>query len=263
MFEKESKPDSEQPNLKEILNDGKPLKILNYNKAFRETVIGRLVGTEIELEKIDTLLTPLDQWFVRSHFDIPIIDVDNWNLDLEGSFEEPISLSLSYLKKFKAVAREVTFECCGNSAMASPSEVIKNVSLFWLIAKAINFFNPLKWRELFDFLNRGARHGMLSTAEFTGIRLLDLLARHPVKKETEELIFKGLDKGIDRIFDFLTVTRIHYERSFRLDEVKQYDPLICFEMNGEPLPAMLGYPMRMIFPTIQGADQVKWLTGIL
>ncbi len=261
MIEKDSKTQTLLPDFKTILNDGQQLKILNYKKPLNEIVWGKYVGTEITFEQIDSLLIPSDQWFIRNHFDVPAIDINNWRLVLDGSFNDPVSLTLDDVKNFKAVSHIVTIECNGNSALTG--DVAKNVSFFRLISKGINYLvNPMKWKELFDFFNRGSRNGLMSTAEFKGIRLLDLLEKYPPREETKELIFRGLDKGIDTISGYLTFKKIYYERSLSMEKIKQCDPVICFEMNGEPLLPKHGCPLRMISPGIQGADQVKWLTKI-
>lgn len=261
MIEKNSEIQILLPNLKTILNNGKQLKILNYKKPLNEIVWGKYLGTEIDFEQISSLLTPLEQWFIRNHFDVPVIDIDSWRLTLDGNFNNPASLSLDDVKEFKAVSHIVTIECNGNSALTG--DVAKNVSFFRLISKGINYLvNPMKWKDLFDFFNRGSKNGLMSTAEFKGVRLLDLLEKYPPREETEELIFRGLDKGIDTLSGYLMFKKIYYERSIPLEEIKQCDPIICFEMNGEPLLPKHGYPLRMICPGIQGADQVKWLTKI-
>ncbi|MCP4987312.1 MAG: molybdopterin-dependent oxidoreductase [Colwellia sp.] len=261
MIEKGSKTHTPFPEIKTILNNGERLKILNYKKPLNEIVWGKYVGTEIDFERIDSLLIQSDKWFIRNHFDIPSIDINNWRLVLDGSFNNTVSLTLGDVKSFKTVSHVVTIECNGNSALTG--DVAKNVSFFRLISKGMNYLvNPMKWKELFDFFNRGSRNGLMSTAEFKGVRLLDLLDKYPAKEGTKELVFRGLDKGVDTLSGYLTFKKIYYERSLSIEKIKQCDPIVCFEMNGEPLLPRHGSPLRLIVPGIQGADHVKWLTRI-
>lgn len=248
------------PGLAAILSDGEVLEITNYKKAFQETIIGRLIDREIDIGQIDSFLTPIDKWLIRNHFDIPKPNARGWGLALSGEFKDPVTLAMTDLKKYPRVSQVCTFECNGNSALTG--NVMKKVSPFRLIYKGINYLNPLKWKDLFDFLNRGARNGMLSTAEFTGVRLLDVLKDHPLTGNARELVFQGLDKGYDTIKDYLTMRKIYYERSFKIGEITATDPILCTHMNGEPLAPVHGFPLRVVFPGYQGADQVKWLSGI-
>ena len=59
----------------------------------------------------------------------------------------------------------------------------------------------------------------------------------------------------------LTVTE-HFARSMSLDEALDPRNLLCYEMNGEPLPEKNGFPIRLIAPGWYGVANVKWLTRI-
>jgi DMSO/TMAO reductase YedYZ molybdopterin-dependent catalytic subunit len=102
------------------------------------------------------------------------------------------------------------------------------------------------------------RLGAVSTAEWTGVPLVEVLDRVGVLAEAQEIVFRGADHG--------TVEgrtgSVPFERSMTLDTARDAHALLAYAMNGETLPLQHGYPGRLVVPDWYGVASVKWLTAI-
>jgi anti-anti-sigma factor len=176
------------------------------------------------------VVTPNARFYVRNHFHIPKIDSSSWRLNIAGVVERPLSLGLGELLKMPSQAQVVTLECAGNGrSLLRPS------------------VNGEPW-------NLGA----VSTAEWTGVPLLEVLSRSGIKAEAREIVFRGADSGkLDASSE-----PIRFERSLSMDDVRGTEPLLAYAMNGEALPIQHGYPLRVIVPGWYAVASVKWLTEI-
>jgi len=122
----------------------------------------------------------------------------------------------------------VTLECAGNGrALMSP----RSVSQPWL-------------------------NGAVGTAEWTGTRLAPLLEQAGIGAGATEVVFTGLDRGIQGEVEQA------YERSIPLEEALREDVLLAWAINGQPLPPQHGFPVRVIVPGWYGMTHVKWLAAI-
>jgi len=186
-----------------------------------ETSIPALIGG---------VVMPNAHFYVRNHFHIPVLDPSTWRLEVSGLVERPLSLSLRDLRNMGSERLVVTLECAGNgrSGFRPPGE-------------------GEKWGL-----------GAVSTAEWTGVPLREVLDRAGVKAATREIVFRGADGG--------NVPGrsgpIHFERSLKLDDARDSEVLLAYAMNGEPLPVQHGHPLRLVVPGWYGVSSVKWLTGI-
>jgi DMSO/TMAO reductase YedYZ molybdopterin-dependent catalytic subunit len=186
-----------------------------------ETSIPALVGG---------VVMPSGHFYVRNHFHIPMLDPSNWRLDVGGLVERPLNLSLRDLQKMRSQTLVVTLECAGNGRT--------------------RFEPPIEGEKW----NLGA----VSTAEWTGVPLVEVLDRAGVKKDARELVFRGADSGAVPG----RAESIRFERSLKLDDAKGSEALLAYAMNGEPLPLQHGYPLRVVVPGWYGMAAVKWLTEI-
>jgi DMSO/TMAO reductase YedYZ molybdopterin-dependent catalytic subunit len=102
-----------------------------------------------------------------------------------------------------------------------------------------------------------AIHGLVGQATWTGASLRDLL-RDLRLPDTRFAIFAGADarpaSGRAKPTPFA--------RTLALDQAREPDAILAYEMNGRPLPASHGFPLRLIVPGWYGAASVKWLTRI-
>ncbi len=74
----------------------------------------RPIDLEARVELLDSWLTPIDRFYVRTHFYTPRIELADWNLKVDGLVDRPLSLGLEDLKRFEPAEVAVTLECAGN-----------------------------------------------------------------------------------------------------------------------------------------------------
>jgi DMSO/TMAO reductase YedYZ molybdopterin-dependent catalytic subunit len=90
--------------------------------------------------------------------------------------------------------------------------------------------------------------GAVSTAQWTGVPLRAILEKAGLKETAVEVSFGGADA--------------QYVRSLPLDKALDPDTIVAWEMNGAPIPARFGGPLRLIVPGWYGMASVKWLARI-
>jgi sulfane dehydrogenase subunit SoxC len=96
----------------------------------------------------------------------------------------------------------------------------------------------------------------VGTAEWTGVPLARLLEQAGVVEGAAEVLFSGLDRGVEG-------GRVQqYARSLPLEEAGREEILLAYAMNGEPLPPQHGFPLRLVVPGWYGMTSVKWLEAI-
>ena len=189
-------------------------------------------------EVLQENVTPNDLFYIRNHWkDAPEIDIASYRLKVDGEVERPISLTFDELRKLPQKRFQVTFECCGNSTVPE----------YW--AK--------RTRAVMEQLKG---HGIMGNAEWAGVSLADVLAQAGVKSSAVEVMFEGADHGADEVAG--DPPEVTYERSLPVKKAMHPDTLLVYEMNGEPLPTMHGYPLRLVVPGWYGMNSVKWLVGI-
>jgi DMSO/TMAO reductase YedYZ molybdopterin-dependent catalytic subunit len=188
-----------------------------------ENPVPEVIDNQLVWEEVDSWITPNDQFFGIAHYEWPEIDPDQWQLTLAGRVETPLSLTLDDLKA--RPRQEVTFtvECSGNSGLP--------------------FFN-----------------GGIGNAKWAGTPLAPLLEEAGVLEDGIEVVFFGTDKGEETVRETEIIQL--FVRSMSLTEAMQPQNLLCYEMNGEPLPARNGAPLRLIAPGWYGIANVKWLQRI-
>jgi DMSO/TMAO reductase YedYZ molybdopterin-dependent catalytic subunit len=100
--------------------------------------------------------------------------------------------------------------------------------------------------------------GAVSTAEWTGVPLTEVLDRAGVRTNGRYIVFRGADRGT---IDGHSET-IGFQRSLGLDDARGSEALLAYAMNGEALSFQHGFPLRMIVPSWYAVASVKWLTEI-
>jgi DMSO/TMAO reductase YedYZ molybdopterin-dependent catalytic subunit len=180
----------------------------------------------LPLEALRYDITPAGLHYLLIHYDIPPVDPAAFRLRIDGAVERPLSLSLDDLRGRERVELPVTFECAGNGrALMQP----RPLSAPWLTEA-------------------------VGTAEWGGTPLQPLLDEAGVRPEALEVLFGGLDGGVEG------GVRQDYERSLALADVS--GALLAWEMNGAPLPPQHGFPLRLVVPGWYGMTNVKWLARI-
>ena len=96
----------------------------------------------------------------------------------------------------------------------------------------------------------------VGTGRWRGAQLRDVLDRAGVDERAVEVLFTGLDRGVENGEEQL------FQRSLTLDDARRDDVLLAYELNGVPLPPQHGYPLRVLVPGWYGMTNVKWLSRI-
>lgn len=186
-----------------------------------ETSIPALVGG---------VVMPNAHFYVRNHFQIPNLDSDAFQLQVDGLVERPLSLSMRDLRNMRSQTKSATLECAGNGRI---------------------LFDPPVEGEKWNL-------GAVSTAEWTGVPLVEILDRAGVSAGAQEVLFRGADGGV---IDGQSAP-VRFERSLKLDQARDTEVLLAYTMNGEPLPIQHGHPLRLIVPGWYAVASVKWLSEI-
>jgi DMSO/TMAO reductase YedYZ molybdopterin-dependent catalytic subunit len=98
----------------------------------------------------------------------------------------------------------------------------------------------------------------VGTAVWSGLPLGELLQQAGLKPGATTIVFHGADSGEGENVPPGT----HFARAIPLEKAMEPATLLAYEMNGEPLPAEHGFPLRALVPGWYGMDSVKWLTRI-
>jgi sulfane dehydrogenase subunit SoxC len=182
----------------------------------------------LPLEALRWDVTPIGLHYLLTHYDIPEVDATRWRLRVDGLVERPLMLSLDELRARPAVEHVVTMECAGNGRAHVEPHV---VSQPWLLEA-------------------------VGTARWRGAPLVGLLEEAGVRKGAIEVLFTGLDRGVEGGEEQA------YARSLALDEVFGTEAILAYEVNGAPLPPQHGFPLRLVVPGWYGMTSVKWLARI-
>jgi len=177
-------------------------------------------------------VTPNEAFFVRWHLsDIPTnIDINSWRLKIKGNVEKELELSMEDLKtKFEPVSFYAVNQCSGNGRSFYAA---KQTSL------------GIQWK-----------HGAMGNALWTGVRLSDVLNYAGVKCDSIEVAFNGLDKApYPKTPDVV--------RTLPIDKCLYENLILAYEMNGEDIPILNGYPLRLIVPGWYATHWIKSLSEI-
>jgi DMSO/TMAO reductase YedYZ molybdopterin-dependent catalytic subunit len=187
---------------------------------------------EMPFSELDGPVTPTQNFYVRSHFPVPQIDLRAWKLTIDGCVAQPLELTFDELRDLESRTVEATIECAGNSRV-------------FLTPKA----NGVQW-EL----------GAVGNARWTGVPLRAVLDRAAVQSSAREIVLEGADAG-EPSASPRPGGRIHFARSLSVEKARE-DVLLAYAMNDEPLTPAHGYPLRAIVPGWYGMASIKWLRRV-
>ncbi|MGH8902612.1 MAG: molybdopterin-dependent oxidoreductase [Egibacteraceae bacterium] len=166
-------------------------------------------------------------FFVRDHTSTPRIDPATWRLVVSGSgVARTLELTYDELLALPAVTSATrSVECAGNGR---------------------TFFKEAQDQEV-----EGTqwRLGAIGVAEWTGVPLGEVLERAGLGPAARDVMPTGLDE-------------LKVRRPIPVAKALQDDTLLVFAMNGEPLPADHGFPVRLLVPGWIGIASIKWLGHI-
>ncbi len=169
------------------------------------------------------VFTPNNQHYVRWHWPMfpSSVDAEDFALKVHGHVNQKISLSLKELvSDFPRFDIAAANQCSGNSR---------------------GFFEPrvpgAEWAD-----------GAMGNALWSGVRLKDVLDRAGVKSGALQVRFAGLDQTFGDAPRFI--------KSLDVDHARDGEVMIAYAMNGEQLPLLNGFPLRLVVP---GWFSTYWL----
>src|SRR6202047_5355980 len=175
-------------------------------------------------------LTPNEAYFVRWHYaGLPTrVDLKTFKTQVIGAVDRPLQLSFDDLRtKFEPWTLTAFSQCSGNSR---------------------SFFQPqvpgAQWAN-----------GAMGNARYVGARLKDVLKAAGVKAGAVEVSFRGVDEPPLQASP-------HFEKPLTIDHALNEDVIIAYEMNGQPLPMLNGFPVRLVVPGWFATYWVKALSQI-
>lgn len=185
---------------------------------------------ETPMEVFDRgVFTPNDQFYVRWHWAVipTSVDAAAFRLAVRGHVNQVLSLSIGDLLKMPRVELAAVNQCSGNSR---------------------GFFLPrvpgAQWA-----------HGAMGNARWTGVLLKDVLDRAGVKSGAIQVRFNGLDEPV-------VPEAPDFRKSLDIDHARDGEVMVAFAMNGEKLPLLNGFPLRLIVPGWYSTYWVKMLSDI-
>jgi len=174
------------------------------------------------LHRLNGMITPNGLHFERSHSGIPDIDPDAHRLLIHGLVKRPLVFTLAALARYPTESRIAFIECGGNGGQLYQKDPAQ--------------------------LNVQGLQGLVSCAEWTGVKLSTLLDEAGVDPTAKWILAEGADAA-------------GMSRSVPLAKAMD-DALIALYQNGERVRPSNGYPLRLLLPGYEGNMQVKWLRRI-
>lgn len=202
-----------------------PTALLHAAQPHMLQMNGYPLNAETPLELLTDYVTPVELFFVRSHWIPRMPDAKTWSLIVDGDVRTPLKLSIADLRKMPRAQVTCVLQCAGNGrGLQKP--VVPGV----------------QWS-----------YGAVGNARWNGVRLKHILDKAGVKSSAKHLHLFGSDDPPGKVPPF--------HRSIEMEKAMD-DCIVAFEMNGQPLPPQHGAPLRVIVPGWAGDHWMKWLVRI-
>ncbi|MCB9204136.1 MAG: sulfite oxidase [Flavobacteriales bacterium] len=212
--------ESEDPY--EMFKKHKDMKVLN-NRPWNIESLPHL---------LDDKVTPNDKMFIRNNGLIPEdVDPSSWTLTIDGeSVSKSKTYKLSELKsKFQHHTYQLTIECGGNGRAE---------------------FNPPAKGNQWEY-------GAVSCAQWTGVRLADVLKDVGVKGDAVYIGYYGADVHLTG-----NPEKVVISRGVPISKAMENETLLAFQMNGQDIPLVHGHPLRLVVGGWPASVSGKWLNRI-
>lgn len=213
------------------LQDPDPFKMFNKDKGM-EVLNDKPWNIEAKAHLLDDKITPNKYMFIRNNGLVPeSIDAGNWTLTIDGeSVKQKKTYSLAELKsKFQQHTYQLTIECGGNG------------------------------RSEFDPPAKGNQWtvGAVSCATWTGVRLRDVLEDVGIKDDAVYIGYHATDVHLSR-----DPNKEPISRGAPMAKALQDETLLAFKMNGQDIPLVHGYPLRLVAGGWPASVSGKWVNRI-
>ena len=194
----------------------------------------RPINAETPVTLLDDNITPNKRHFVRNNGIVPerahTRSLDDWSLTIDGEVRKPLRLSLDDLKsRFKRREAALVLECGGNGRAG---------------------YNPPAKGNQWTL-------GAVACARYVGVRLADVLRAAGVKPSAVYIGYESEDLHLSR-----DPAKRAISRGVPIAKALDEHTMLAWEMNGEPLPALHGFPLRLICPGWPASTGGKWLKRI-
>ncbi len=193
----------------------------------------RPINAETPPHLLNDAITPTARHFIRNNGLVPphahARDAAGWTLRVDGEVHRPLNLSLEQLQRFPQVTRRLQIECGGNGRAG---------------------YRPPAKGNPWTF-------GAIGCAQYTGVRLRDVLQEAGLKPSAVYTGYYGNDRHLSGDPD-----KIPISRGTPIAKALDEHTLLVWDMNGEPLPAVHGFPLRVVSPGWPGSTSIKWLRRI-
>ena len=183
----------------------------------------RVVRNLQRWEDLSSWITPNDRFFSVAHYGFPEIDTQRWSLEIAGLVRRPRRYALAELKARPRQEVTFTIECSGDRGLPFLQSAVGN-------------------------------------ARWAGTPLARILAEAEPLRNGVEVVFIGSDAGEETVRNVKFSS--NFARGMSLGDAMDPNHLLCYEMNGAPLPAANGFPLRLVAPGWYGVANVKWLKRI-
>jgi DMSO/TMAO reductase YedYZ molybdopterin-dependent catalytic subunit len=194
----------------------------------------RPINAETPAHLLDDMITPASRLFVRNNGIPPVeaTNADDWTLELAGeSCVAPATLTIADIKnRFEHHTLQLQIECGGNGRS--------------------EFYPPARGNQWTT--------GAIGCPEWTGARLKDVLEYCGVKDNAVYVAYEGADRHLSG-----DTSKRPISRGVPMRKALEDESMLVWAMNGEPLPLLHGYPLRMLCAGWPASVSGKWLTKIL
>lgn len=194
----------------------------------------RPLNAETPVTLLDDDFTSTERHFVRNNGLTPERaekkDLTGWNLTIDGEVNKPLQLTLDQLKKnYKSYTRALVLECAGNGRAG---------------------FNPPTSGNQWTL-------GGVGCAQYTGVLLKDVLKDAGVKSSAVYIGYYGEDPHLSRAANKNAISR-----GVPITKALDENTMLVWDMNGEPLHTLHGWPLRLMCPGWPASTSGKWLKRI-
>jgi len=202
--------------------------LAEFGKGALDVLNPKPLNAQTPVSMLDPDITSNAAHFVRNN-GLPSgrADLDGWKLVIDGEVEQPLELTMAQLQAdYEHVTRAVVLECGGNGRAG---------------------FSPMAKGNQWTL-------GAVGCAEWTGVRLKDVLAAAGIKPSAIFVAYYGEDKHLSG-----DPSKVVISRGCSIEKALSDECMLAWAMNGESIPPLHGYPVRLIVPGHPASASGKWL----
>jgi DMSO/TMAO reductase YedYZ molybdopterin-dependent catalytic subunit len=206
------------PPFGRLLGDGLDARLFTDLSTLGQSKIQQSTIESAVRNPQSAMLTAADKFFVRTSAPANLPPTDSWALRIGGRVAEPLAIGLRELEPHVSPARRVLIECSGNADQSN--------------------------------------YGLMSTADWEGIPLPEVLDRARPSAGTSRILVSGVDDDTRTWRTSIAGASWIFTR----DQLAQ--AVLAIRMNGAPLTRDHGFPVRLIVPGWYGCCCIKWVNRI-